>query len=494
MSYLVTGEPASAVLGQTQGREQGAALALRLAGSLLSGALTQGGPFDVVQVQTGGLSQDKASGILQSSGDILEPHARRLRRPARAPHVLHVHDGPLRAERADRSGLAVAVRERPGLQDRAPPHRPAERRVRPGAGLRAAAVQDVDVDALVPADADAGRHRLLPPVELLTRRAFRVERPAISAEGSALIAERLSITSALLIVNPAARQAAGRESAAVAAFARAGVACTVHRTERAGHAGELAAAHGATLRRRVHAWAATARRWRSSARSPAREHAGRHPARRHGQPDRPHARHAARRACRRARAPRRVRSPASISGSSRPTARRRGRSPSPPASGSTPAMIEGTPPRLEAAAWACWPTRRHRAARRLAGRRALRGARHRRRTRGIGRDAAAVHDRQLRGGARGPSPASAPASAPTTGVLDLCIFSPRTLRRGGRVLWRLAAARLPARPGAGLPAGRAVPRGDGRPRAAQADGELLGCTPLVVATIRAPPRCSSRLR
>jgi translocation and assembly module TamB len=71
VSYLVTGEPASAVLGQTQGREQGAALALRLAGSLLSGALTQGGPFDVVQVQTAGASSD-ASGFLRSSGSILE--------------------------------------------------------------------------------------------------------------------------------------------------------------------------------------------------------------------------------------------------------------------------------------------------------------------------------------------------------------------------------------------------------------------------------------
>jgi translocation and assembly module TamB len=71
ISYLVTGEPASAVLGQTQGSEQGAALALRLAGSLLSGALTQGGPFDVVQVQTAGLSGD-TRGFLGSSGSILE--------------------------------------------------------------------------------------------------------------------------------------------------------------------------------------------------------------------------------------------------------------------------------------------------------------------------------------------------------------------------------------------------------------------------------------
>jgi translocation and assembly module TamB len=70
VSYLVTGEPASAVLGQTQGSEQGAALALRLAGSLLSGALTQGGPFDVVQVQTAGAS-GATTGFLRSSGDIL---------------------------------------------------------------------------------------------------------------------------------------------------------------------------------------------------------------------------------------------------------------------------------------------------------------------------------------------------------------------------------------------------------------------------------------
>ena len=71
VSYLVTGEPASAVLGQTQGGEQGAALALRLAGSLLSGALT-GGPFDIVQVQTGGVGQGEAESFRASSLGILE--------------------------------------------------------------------------------------------------------------------------------------------------------------------------------------------------------------------------------------------------------------------------------------------------------------------------------------------------------------------------------------------------------------------------------------
>jgi YegS/Rv2252/BmrU family lipid kinase len=50
----------------------------------------------------------------------------------------------------------------------------------------------------------------------------------------------LGIRSALLIVNPAARQAAAREGEARDAFARAGVACEVRRTARAGHAAELA--------------------------------------------------------------------------------------------------------------------------------------------------------------------------------------------------------------------------------------------------------------
>jgi YegS/Rv2252/BmrU family lipid kinase len=50
------------------------------------------------------------------------------------------------------------------------------------------------------------------------------------------------ISSALLIVNPGARSAAGREGDAVAAFAADGVACEVVRTTRAGHAAELAVA------------------------------------------------------------------------------------------------------------------------------------------------------------------------------------------------------------------------------------------------------------
>jgi translocation and assembly module TamB len=73
ISYLVTGEPAAAVLGQGAGSgDQGAAvtsIVSRLAGSVLSGALA-GGPFDIVQVQTGGIG-DGQRGIGESSRDIL---------------------------------------------------------------------------------------------------------------------------------------------------------------------------------------------------------------------------------------------------------------------------------------------------------------------------------------------------------------------------------------------------------------------------------------
>ncbi len=50
----------------------------------------------------------------------------------------------------------------------------------------------------------------------------------------------------LLIVNPAARAASGRERRALAAFARAGVQCTAIHSRYAGHATQLAADHAAT--------------------------------------------------------------------------------------------------------------------------------------------------------------------------------------------------------------------------------------------------------
>jgi translocation and assembly module TamB len=61
LSYLITGEPAFARLG-TQYAEQGATLALRLAGSYLSSRLA-GGPFDVVQVQPSLFGQTEALAV-----------------------------------------------------------------------------------------------------------------------------------------------------------------------------------------------------------------------------------------------------------------------------------------------------------------------------------------------------------------------------------------------------------------------------------------------
>lgn len=64
ISYLVTGEPAAAIFGNAQSSDQLAAAASiisRLAGSLVSGALSRGnGSFDIVSVETGAVNADPA--------------------------------------------------------------------------------------------------------------------------------------------------------------------------------------------------------------------------------------------------------------------------------------------------------------------------------------------------------------------------------------------------------------------------------------------------
>jgi translocation and assembly module TamB len=69
LSYLVTGEPAYALLG-TPYSEQGATLALRLAGSYLSSRLA-GGRFDVVQVEPTALNPGDAANLRQNGVGIL---------------------------------------------------------------------------------------------------------------------------------------------------------------------------------------------------------------------------------------------------------------------------------------------------------------------------------------------------------------------------------------------------------------------------------------
>jgi translocation and assembly module TamB len=69
LSYLVTGEPAYALLG-TAYAEQGATLALRLAGSYLSSRLA-GGRFDVVQVEPTALGPGDAANLRDNGLGIL---------------------------------------------------------------------------------------------------------------------------------------------------------------------------------------------------------------------------------------------------------------------------------------------------------------------------------------------------------------------------------------------------------------------------------------
>ena len=69
LSYLVTGGPAYALLG-TPYAEQGATLALRLAGSYLSSRLA-GGRFDVVQVEPTALTPGDAANLRENGLGIL---------------------------------------------------------------------------------------------------------------------------------------------------------------------------------------------------------------------------------------------------------------------------------------------------------------------------------------------------------------------------------------------------------------------------------------
>lgn len=69
LSYLVTGEPANVLLG-TRASEQGATLALRLAGSYLSNRLA-GGRFDVVQVEPTAIGPGEAANLRENGLSIL---------------------------------------------------------------------------------------------------------------------------------------------------------------------------------------------------------------------------------------------------------------------------------------------------------------------------------------------------------------------------------------------------------------------------------------
>jgi hypothetical protein len=90
LSYLVTGEPAYALLG-TPYAEQGATLALRLAGSYLSSRLA-GGRFDVVQVEPTALNPGDAANLRENGlGILASRRAARSFSPPREERDFSVH-------------------------------------------------------------------------------------------------------------------------------------------------------------------------------------------------------------------------------------------------------------------------------------------------------------------------------------------------------------------------------------------------------------------
>ena len=67
------------------------------------------------------------------------------------------------------------------------------------------------------------------------------------------------------------------------------------------------------------------------------------------------------------------------------------------------------------------------------------------------------------------------------GLLDLCVFSPNTLRDAFRIAWRMVRKDFRDDPRIFYRAGRRIRVETSPPRALQADGDLLGMTPFEVA-------------
>jgi len=64
------------------------------------------------------------------------------------------------------------------------------------------------------------------------------------------------------------------------------------------------------------------------------------------------------------------------------------------------------------------------------------------------------------------------------GLLNVCVYSPRTLRDAVRIFWRMARGGVSDDPGVHILTGRVVRIETDTPRPIQADGELLGLTPV----------------
>jgi diacylglycerol kinase family enzyme len=66
------------------------------------------------------------------------------------------------------------------------------------------------------------------------------------------------------------------------------------------------------------------------------------------------------------------------------------------------------------------------------------------------------------------------------GVLDACLYSPRNLRDATRIMWRLLRRNFTSDAAMVYRSGRHILVETDPPRLAQADGELLGMTPLEI--------------
>jgi diacylglycerol kinase (ATP) len=80
-----------------------------------------------------------------------------------------------------------------------------------------------------------------------------------------------------------------------------------------------------------------------------------------------------------------------------------------------------------------------------------------------------------------------PAIVPDDGMLDLCVFAPRTMRDAMRLGWRILRHDVREAPHMFFLKGRDIRLESTPVRMAQADGELIGPTPIAC---RAVPRAA----
>ena len=254
VAYLVTGRPSFELNGtNAQATQRAAEVLLPTGGALLSRALREqfGGWVDLFQIQAGTLSDD-ASGAQATTG---QNQYRSVLSGTRLGGEKQISDrlflsfstGLCQLGGDERQGAAGSHRFRELDRREAGVSLPAHRTRsalaarRPRAGGERAALRRDGQRARVRRHATAVGRVALPLLVLLTTRV-------------------------LLIANPASRRGGRLISRAEAAVVATGATCEVMRTERSGHAAELARTHAGEFDRCSHS-VATAPRWKLPGRS-----------------------------------------------------------------------------------------------------------------------------------------------------------------------------------------------------------------------------------